>query len=160
MRGNLEHGFSDRGISVIKPNVRACMMFGLLVGAAGCADSSGAPPRVTVYEVQGRVLLADGRPLSGGRVYFVSKEGAMSSEGTVAADGTFSLSTGQSGAGAPVGDYKVRIEPADTSVLPGRASSKRGKMLPFPAKYLDEDSSQLIAKVEPKANQLEPFRLK
>jgi hypothetical protein len=44
--------------------------------------------------------------------------------------------------------------------LPGRVVSKRGNALPFPAKYLDEDSSQLIAKVEPKANKLEPFRLR
>jgi hypothetical protein len=160
MRGYLRLWLAKRGSKLMESKIRACMIASALAGVCGCADSTGAAPRVTVYEVKGQVLLADGRPLSGGHVYFVSKEGAMSSEGTLGADGTFSLSTGRSGEGAPPGDYKVRIEPADTSILPGRVVSKRGNALPFPAKYLDEDSSQLIAKVEPKANKLEPFRLR
>jgi hypothetical protein len=132
----------------------------LATALAGCGGSSGGAPTMTVYEVKGRVLLSDGKPLSGGHVYFVAKDGATSSEGQIAPDGSFALATGRSGDGAPPGDYKVRIEPADTSVLAGHRTVRAGKALPFPSKYLDEDTSELVAKVEAKSNQLEPFRLR
>lgn len=140
----------------------AAMIAAVLTNLAGCGGGSGAPPVVTVHEVKGQVLLADGKPLGGGRIYFVPKDGTTTSEGVIGADGTFSLTTGNSGSGAPPGEYKVRIEPDDPSLLAihkGRPGSQ-AKKLPFPKKYLDEDSSELTAKVEPKANALEPFRLK
>jgi hypothetical protein len=127
---------------------------------AGCAGSD-APQRVTVYEVKGQVLLKDGRPLKGGRVYFVPSDGALTSEGAIGPDGTFSMLTGNSGEGAPPGEYKVRVEPADVSLLAaaaGRAAT--GKRLPFPRKYLDEDRSGLRVTIKPEANRLEPFRLR
>jgi hypothetical protein len=126
----------------------------------GCGNDSGAPPVVTVYEVKGRVLLADGKPLSGGRVYFVPDDRAITSDGKIGPDGTFSLSTGNSGEGAPPGRYRVRVEPDDPSLLAPRQPSARGKKLPFPPRFLDEDSSGLTARVEPWVNQLEPFRLR
>jgi hypothetical protein len=112
----------------------------LLAGVAGCGDNSGAPPKLTVYEVKGKVLLADGKPLEGGHVYFVHANGATTSEGKTGADGSFALSTGGSGAGAPVGDYRVRVEPSDPSLLapsaPGRRGAAKGKKLPFDSRYL------------------------
>ena len=77
MRRRLTLGLTPRMRALNEPKVRACMILGAIVGITGCGDSSGAPPRVTVYEVKGQVLLSDGRPLSGGHVYFVSKQGAM-----------------------------------------------------------------------------------
>jgi hypothetical protein len=68
--------------------------------------------------------------------------------------------TGSSGEGAPAGDFKVRIEPEDKSLIATSRSSASAKKLPFPAKYLDEDSSGLTATIKPEPNQLEPFRLK
>jgi len=137
---------------------------GLLAGVAGCADRSGAPSVQTVYEVKGKVLLADGKPLEGGHIYFVHSSGATTSDGKIGADGAFALSTGNSGVGAPVGDYKVRIEPDDPSLLsapgPGRRGVAKGKKLPFDPKYLDEDSSGLKAVVKAEPNALEPFRLR
>jgi hypothetical protein len=134
-------------------------MVGGLAGVAGCGAASDAPPVVAVYEVKGKVLRADGKPLGGGRVYFVHADGATTSEGKISPDGTFSLSTGNSGEGAPPGDYKVRIEPEDVSLLAANRPGTR-KKLPFSPKYFDEDSSGLTARVEPGANRLEPFRLK
>jgi hypothetical protein len=134
---------------------------GALAGVAGCG-ASDAPPVVTVYEVKGAVLKADGKPLTGGRVYFVPNDGALTPEGTIGPDGTFSLATGRSGDGAPPGEYRVRVEPDGPSLVAaatGRNPAK-GKKLPFPPKYLDEDSSGLTARVEPRANLLEPFRLR
>ena len=144
------------------PLARGGVWLGLatLAGIVGCGGGgSGAPATVKVYEVKGTVLLADGKPLGGGHVYFVPRDGAMTPDGRIGPDGTFSLSTGRSGEGAPPGDCKVRIEPEDKRLLAIASPTARRK-LPFSPKYLDEDSSGLTATVEPKANQLEPFRLK
>jgi hypothetical protein len=130
----------------------------ILAGVSGCGGASDGPPVVTVYEVKGKVLLKDGTPLSGGHVYFVPVNGTMAPEAEIGSDGSFELVTGRSGPGAPPGDYKVRIEPKDPTLM---ASSKRaGKAkLPFATKYLDEDSSELRVTVRAQANQLEPLRL-
>ncbi len=71
---------------------------GLTCGCGGGND--GALKAQTVYEVKGKVLLGDGKPLKGGHVFFVHKDGAFRSEGKIAEDGTFTLETGGSGEGA------------------------------------------------------------
>ena len=144
-------------VSYRKPIAFCCGAF--LVFLSGCGAEDGAVKQVTVYPVKGSVALADGKPLKGGKVYFVPKDGALTSEGKIGPDGTFTLETGGSGAGAPAGEYKVRVEPEDTSLLAGKKAAK-GKTLPFATKYLDEDSSTLTATVKADPNQLEPFRLK
>jgi hypothetical protein len=135
------------------------LVLAVWAGVAGCGDP-GAPPVVTVYEVKGQVLRADGSPLPGGRVYFVPRDGTTTSEGTIGPDGAFSLSTGRSGEGAPPGDFKVRVEPGDASLLAVKRARGKARALPFPPKYLDEDTSTLTARVETRPNRLEPFRLK
>lgn len=136
------------------------VLYGILaVGCAGCGSTDGGVKPVTVYPVKGAVVLADGKPLSGGKVYFVPKDGALTAEGKIGPDGTFTLETGGSGDGAPLGDYKVRVEPEDTSVLAGKKAA-RGKTLPYAIKYLDEDGSGLVATVKAEPNTLEPFRLR
>ena len=45
-------------------------------GMAGCGKSD-ALPALEVYEVKGTVVLADGKPLSGGSIYLVSKAGDL-----------------------------------------------------------------------------------
>jgi hypothetical protein len=154
---NLVHDFAARRL------YRPLLSFGLgaacLAGVAGCG-SSDAPARVDVFEVQGKVLLSDGKPLSGGSIFFVPvKDSLIIPNGKINQDGTFSLSTGDSGAGAPPGEYKVRIEPQDPAVMltkrPGAPARK-----PFPPKYWDEDSSELKVTVRAEPNHLEPFRLK
>ena len=129
--------------------------------ASGCGGTSGAPKVVKVYEVKGKVLLADGKPLNGGHIYFMPVDGSLAPEGKIESDGTFSLATANSGEGAPAGDYKVRLEPSDPSLLagPGKRGAA-GKKLPFPDKYLDEDASNLKVSVKAEPNQLEPIQLK
>ena len=79
-------------------------------GLAGCRNSDSLPA-LPVYEVKGKVLLADGKPLRGGLISFVPKgDLPVTPSGVIASDGTFSLVTGGSGDGAPPGDYKVRVE--------------------------------------------------
>ena len=139
----------------------APLLLAISAGVSGCRQSD-TPPIVKVYPVAGKVLLANGNPLSGGQVYFIpANDGLISASGPIGSDGTFSLTTGESGEGAPPGDYKVRIEPE----RPKPAAGKSGQRIesfrpPFPSKYTDEDASELRVTVRAEPNQLEPFRLK
>ncbi len=98
--------------------------------------------------------------MSGGHVYFVPLDGVLTPEAAIGPDGNFSLVSGPSGKGAPAGEYKVRIEPADPSQFASVRPVARKKGLPFSRKYLDEDSSGLKVAVKAQANRLEPFLLK
>jgi hypothetical protein len=124
-------------------------------GLAGCGKSD-ALPALKVYEVRGQVVMADGKPLSGGSIYFVSKAGDLpvTPSGVIGPDGKFSITTGGSGEGAPPGEYKVRVEGP-----PGQSVGKTAKPA-VPARYNDEDGSGLIITVRAETNQLDPIRLK
>ena len=129
------------------------LVLALWAGVAGCRQSDSLP-NLKVYEVKGKVLLADGKPLTNGWVYFVPKgELTVTPSAIIGSDGTFSLITGGSGEGVPAGDYKIRIE------TPGFQPAQKSKKGPFPSKYTDEDSSGIVITVRPEANQLEPFLL-
>ncbi|AGA25741.1 hypothetical protein [Singulisphaera acidiphila] len=129
---------------------------------AGCGSSDGAAGKVTVYPVKGKVLLADGQPLTSGRVVFMPLgELMIESSGPIGSDGTFSLSTGVSGEGAPAGDFRVKIEPDDSNLAvakPGTKSMAKRK-LPFPPQYADEETSGLKITIKPEPNDLPPIRL-
>ncbi len=133
---------------------------GLLVaawaGLSGCRGSDSLPS-LAVYEVKGKVVLADGKPLTGGFISFVPKAGLpVTPGGAIGPDGTFSLVRGGSGEGAPPGDYKVRVE-APQFEQPGPKSRKRPL---YPPRYTDEDSSGLVITVRAETNRLEPIVLK
>jgi hypothetical protein len=132
----------------------------LLVPVSGCGGDSGALKQVAVYPVTGSVVRADGKPLGGGQIYFVPNDGAVTSEGKIETDGSFHLVTGNSGEGAPPGEFKIRIEPADPALIANKKAKSSGRGLPFSARYLDEDSSGLTASIKSEPNTLEPFRLK
>ncbi|MGP0064495.1 MAG: hypothetical protein ACLQGP_12970 [Isosphaeraceae bacterium] len=123
---------------------------------AGCGHSDKLPA-LQVYEVKGKVLLADGKPLSSGWISFVPKgDLPVTPSAAIEPDGSFSIVTGGSGDGAPPGEYKVRVE-APQPLQPGQRH--RGKPL-FPSKYNDEDSSGLVIAVRAGSNQLTPIVLK
>lgn len=126
---------------------------------AGCSDPDSG---VTgpLYPVKGKVLLADGKPLTSGQVVFVGTKEPVTLEGPIGADGGFTLDSGSLGKGAPAGDYKVRVE-VDLSKQPqskGKPARNSGP-LPFPANYTDEDKSGLLATVKAGDNDLPPFTL-
>jgi hypothetical protein len=124
-----------------------------LAGLAGCG-AAASPPIGPTYEVRGKVVLRDGKPLTRGRVTFVPAEGAaVPASGEIRPDGTFALTTAKPDDGAVPGQYKVRIEPAQAD-RPGRSRPA------FPIKYIDEDSSGLLVTVRPEANRLDPIKLK
>ncbi len=130
------------------------LVVAVCAGLAGCGKSDSLPV-LQVYDVKGKVLLADGKPLSGGQIYFVPNgDLALTPSGVIGPDGTFSLVTGGSGAGAPPGQYKVRIE-ARQFQADGKVAKPR-----FPVRYNDEDSSGVLITVRAEPNQLEPILLK
>jgi hypothetical protein len=155
------HGWWKVSLGVSRPHALAVLAALLAGGSSGCGSADG-PAVVKVYAVTGKVLLADGEPLTGGRIWLVpAGDSLMSSSGEIGGDGTFTVATGPSGEGAPAGEYKVRIEPS----APVRASRSHGgrvdpRTRPFPEKYLDEDSSQVRVTVRPDVNQWDAIRLK
>jgi hypothetical protein len=119
----------------------------------GCQGSQ-AP--VTTYEVKGRILLANGKPLTTGRVTFIASDDLrLPASGDVGPDGGFTLTTRTPGDGAFPGPYKVRIEPAES-----KTKARRAGRPPFPLKYVDEDSSGLTVTVRAEPNHLDPITLK
>lgn len=137
---------------------------GIIVAAlsgviVGCGGGTGVASQ-RVHAVTGKVELPDGKPLAGGTVYFVPKDGVVVSEGRLDSDGKFTLVTGGSGDGAPAGEYRIRVEPADKSLLSAGQSNGAKKRLPFNRKYLDEDTSNLTAVVKEGANDVGAIRLR
>jgi hypothetical protein len=125
-----------------------------VIGSAWLAGCSGTNSNQATYEVKGKVLLANGKPLNSGRVTFVGAQGLLPEvSGEIQQDGSFTLTTRSSGDGAVPGNYKVRIEPE------GRKNARTGK-IGFPPKYVDEDSSGIRVTVLPEPNRLDPFTLK
>lgn len=127
--------------------------------AAGCGETR---PEVGVatYPTHGKVVLADGKPLTSGVVVFVSRgETTPPVSGTLDVEGAFTLMTDGVAAGAPAGDYQVRVEVDPDSSPAGIPTKRRGGM-PFPPKYNKESTSGLTAtiKAEP-MNELPPFVL-
>ena len=125
----------------------------LALTSAGCHGSGAAG---TTYEVKGRILLANGKPLTVGRVTFIASDDLRPpASGDLGPDGGFTLTTRDPGDGAAPGPYKVRIEPAE-----GNAKARRPSRPLFPLKYVDEDSSGLTVTVRAEPNQLDPIALK
>ncbi len=141
MSMQIERVVMGKSIRLVRP-VRLWLVTAVAVALAGCGQGSfrSGPD----YPVKGKVLLADGKPLRSGRVVFVSSETALSYAGQIGDDGEFELKQGDR-VGAPAGNYKVRIEIVETSLAKGRGNTS---ILPFAAKYRDEDVSKLTAKVE------------
>jgi len=131
----------------------------ILPGFGGC--SSDAISDLTVYPVRGKVLLADGKPLTAGLVVFVSTEIPVEFAGPIGPDGSFSIMNGKK-EGAPKGKYVVRIEPElPKGLTKGRSKSKKQPSFPFPfpKKYASEGTSGLTVVVQAGPNDLEPFQL-
>jgi hypothetical protein len=133
---------------------RTAIVSVLSLVSAGCGGTGPGTGRL--YPTTGRIILADGKPLTGGSVRFIPIAGGSPATGKVRPDGTFSLTT-KAREGAAPGEYKVRIEPS-----PELLSRKGGaaRKVPFPARYRNyEGDTGLTATVERRATRLEPFRL-
>ncbi|MFK7734792.1 MAG: hypothetical protein AB8B50_02120 [Pirellulaceae bacterium] len=75
----------------------------VLLASIGCSGN----PRT--YPVQGKVQFDNGRPVLVGVVEFQSIEGKINARGDIARDGTFTLTTFESGDGAVAGKHKCVV---------------------------------------------------
>ena len=119
------------------------LLTALGVGLAGCGNS-GPPSLMHLYPAKGKVLLADGKPLTAGYVRFMGTKSQVISLAPIESNGGFTFK-GPSGDNAlPEDEYRVVIEPA-----PGAPDKRSGAKaeLPFASKYTDYDASDLQAVV-------------
>jgi hypothetical protein len=124
-------------------SLSAFLAASVVVSVAGCEKN--ALSSATLYAVKGKVLLADGKPLSSGHVVFVENKTMVTAAATIESDGSFEIKSA-SGGGLPEGDYKVRIE-AGSSTDGKKGSGKTKGGLPFADQFTDEDQSKLTATV-------------
>ncbi len=116
-----------------------------LLAIAGCGESSALTQ--PFYPVKGKVVLADGKPLTTGSVLFVGVTTNISIAASIGSDGAFEF-TGDK-PGLPVGEYRVAIGLEGRQGTQAKSSRSRPKEnIPFPAKYLDDDASKLTADVK------------
>jgi hypothetical protein len=134
-----------------------------LLPALCCLSCSAG---ASLHPVRGKVLLK-GEPVEGAVVTFHPKGADLRTVlpvGQTDAEGTFTLSTGQS-PGAPAGEYVV------TLICPQMVDAKGKKQVgmsgqrlttvdAFKGAYAREESSTIKVEVKSGANELEPFNLK
>ncbi len=117
----------------------------LVVTWVGCGESNPLGGQ-TFYPVKGKVLLADGKPLTSGQVIFVATKSTITSTANIESDGGFTFKAA-AGDGLPAGEYKVRIEAGSSGpAVKGAGGAPKAK-LPFDGKFTDEDLSGLTANV-------------
>ncbi len=131
------------------------------VAAVALTSCSRNAERIPVFPVSG-TLTYQSSPATGALVAFHAVDsplpGALQPNGKVADDGTFQLTTYESGDGAPVGTYAVTVfwpEPPASPVEAPDSGPDR-----FRGRYLDPKTSTWRVNVTEGTNVLEPFELK
>jgi len=129
-----------------------CACLAVVVFASGCGNG-----RLKVYPVTGQILV-DGKPADGAFVVFHPQDGGKDAprpSATTEADGTFRLTTYDTGDGAPAGTYRVTIvwRPRPKNHLEGDKPDR------LKERYAVEANSKITANIEKAATNLEPFQL-
>jgi hypothetical protein len=123
----------------------------------GCGKQSTEVP---VHPARGTVLYGN-KPIAGAIVSLHAKQPASelvpAPTATVQPDGSFRLTTYQSGDGAPEGEYVATLHwfrPVD----------KQGELQPgpnvLPKKYAKPESSDIVVRIAAGANELPPIKLR
>jgi hypothetical protein len=121
----------------------ACGRLLVLAAAVGCSGTP-APPKTVAAAL--KVTLADGQPLRAGEVRLVPQRGVavpnreVQAVGRPAGDGTYALTTFSPQDGAVPGNYLVVV---------------RGGGRAVPARFQDEDTSDLKITIPPGGGTLE-----
>ena len=144
-------------------DVRLCACILATLALAGCEDDG----RLETHPVAGRILI-NGTPAAGCVVTFVPLDPALKDvvlpAATASEDGSFALTTYESGDGAPAGEYGVALR-WEANSWPGRdadrgvdpvVTMKPDRLL---ERYASPEKSGLKATVKEGENVLEPFRL-
>jgi hypothetical protein len=140
---------------------RSLVVLLLTMIVAGCSSQS-MPALPTVYPVKGKVVQADGQPLSYGRVHLTPRERGKGQpcNGFLNSDGSFDkLMTYAGGFGAVPGKYLMHIEP-DTKNEKGFYSGKSKEMPVPPEKYRDPQTAELAVEIKAGDNDLGTITLK
>jgi hypothetical protein len=124
-----------------------------VVGAVflgGCGPKFNTTPPPKVYRVKGKVLLASGKPVSGGIITFHPKTnlGAEAS-GEIGPDGSFQLTTIVKNDGALPGSYTVSVNPYFKDGRSTKVPATR-----VPPKFEASETSGLTAQVKAEDNNL------
>lgn len=112
----------------------------MLLACVGCGS------RVQMHPVSGVVLLADGRPLAGAVVSFLSADGKLSARGVADHAGRFAMGTFRTGDGVPAGSYRAVVHP------PASVDADKPPEFVLAAKYSQYESSGLEFTVGPGRN--------
>jgi hypothetical protein len=127
---NLEYSSVARGVVLLAA-----------VALTGCGDSN---PRT--YPVRGKLVFADGEPVQTGLVEFRETASGTSARGTVAADGSFTLTTFAPDDGALPGTHQVTVHQLMLSdQVANPAEHRHGR--PVPPRYGSLNESPLTAAV-------------
>lgn len=126
--------------------------------AYGCGKSG--PERIPVYPTEGKIIW-NGQPVPGALVVLHPKgtldARAFPARAQTAKDGTFKLTTYDTGDGVPPGEYTVTVEWC-------KLIQKDGEFKPgpnvLPPKYSQPTTSDLKIRVAEGPNVLEPFTLR
>jgi hypothetical protein len=135
---------------------------GFCVLLGGCGPATVRPK---VAPVSGKVT-QKGKPLTGGEVMFTHSGGPEGEAGHVATgqieeDGSYRLTTFNTGDGAVLGKHKVTVVARETADLRKMNEMKNGTIaykLPkslVPPKYTKVDSTPLTYTVEDKSNEID-----
>lgn len=142
-----------RGFQRVLRNILAIAAVAFL--AVGCG-----PDRPPVYPVSGKVTGGSGS-LEGVVVTFAPlDETGIPASGTIGADGSYALQSGDGRDGAVPGEYKVTLSPGPEASQKAmmQAMQKKGRSgppkmdLPFPRKYRDPKTSDKTVEVKPESN--------
>ena len=119
-------------------------VLGGIGGLFGCGNADSLP-KLQVYEVKGKVLLADGKPLPSGLISFVPKgDLPITPSAKIASDGTLFAGDRRVGRGSASGEYKVRIEAPE--LRPDPRTRKRSFRPSTPTKTVRASSSRCCQK--------------
>ena len=145
---------------------RAGILWLLVLGCSFLASCSGeaGPPKKATVPVKGQLFFR-AQPAAGAMLFFQPQDGSKPEDwsdgyprATVAADGSFVVSTYEEADGAPPGDYIVTSTWPD--IKPGAEESEETPPDRFRGRFLDPSMSPLRAKVGESATDLPRFDLK
>ncbi len=134
---------------------RCVLFFGMLIIflLAGCSSYDPAALTAKTYPVRGKILLADGTPLRGGKVILHPKDKTKpEAQAIIKKDGTFIFTTYKKDDGAVPGPHQITVE---RFFYDKKGNVKEDKSLPIPKRYWNEATSDLTTEIQDKENVLD-----
>src|SRR5262249_24518965 len=120
----------------LRARVASIVPFALVAAACwGCGGDSEGPHIGVTVPVKGKVMYK-GQPLTGGNIRFEPEDAGRAAHGAIKSDGTFELTTFNTGDGAVPGVHRFAVD----------ASARAGKAA-LPQKFRSPSSSHVEVEV-------------